>query len=64
MDINKYNVLAELVREARAADKDLAAKMEQARLAWKTANEVLTERQKVFDDYVAGCKNEDTITPT
>lgn len=53
MDLDKFNTLAELVREARLADKAAFDAMGLATAAWKSANETLTARQKVLDGYVA-----------
>ena len=63
MDIEKYNVLASLVRDARAEDRRTFAAHEQAQQAWKAANLILTERQKVFDDYVNQQKAEAITLP-
>lgn len=53
MNLDKFNTLADLVREARTADKLAFDAMEAAKAEWKRANETLTERQKVLDGYVA-----------
>lgn len=58
MDLNKFNVLAELVREARVADREATAVLEAARSAWTAANAVLTDRHKVFDEFVNQQKSE------
>jgi len=63
VDIEKYNVLASLVRDARAEDRQTFAAHEQAQQAWKAANLILTERQKVFDDYVNQQKAEAITLP-
>jgi len=58
MDVEKFMVLATLVKEARAADKAAFDVMEETKAAWKKANEVLTDRMKVFDEFVASQKSE------
>lgn len=62
MDIDKFNVLAELVREARLADAETLRQMEAATAAWKAANAVLTERRKVLDSFIAQAVNAATAT--
>jgi hypothetical protein len=59
IDIEKYNTLAAIVREARETDRLSFQKMEAATADWKAANAVLTDRMKVFDGYIAQCKAED-----
>lgn len=58
MDVEKFNVLAELVREAKAEDQRLLEESNLAQTRWKNANARLTERMKVFDDFVASQKSE------
>lgn len=53
MDINRFNTLASLVRDARVADRAAFEEMEAAKERWRRVNETLTERQKVLDGYVA-----------
>lgn len=62
MDVEKFNVLAALVREARAKDRETFAEHEAAQSRWKAANQILTERMKVFDDFVAQQKGEAIAT--
>lgn len=59
-DPEKYAALTALVRESRAADKAAFVEMEAAKARWKSANEMLTERMKVLDGYLAQVKSEDT----
>lgn len=58
VDTEKFNTLAELVREARQKDKEAFAEHERAQAEWKAANQVLTDRMKVFDEFVASQKAE------
>jgi hypothetical protein len=60
MDIKKYDALADLVREAREADTAAIKALEAARETWLAANEILTDRLKVFDHFVSESKLEDT----
>jgi len=57
----KFKALSELVKEARSIDKKTFSAMETASSEWKTANKILTERNKVLSDYVAYQINEHTI---
>lgn len=52
MDIDKFNVLTELVREAKNEDTRTFQAMEAANAAWKAANKVLSERLDVLNGYV------------
>lgn len=58
MDLAKFATLADLVREAKAEDRRTFAAHEAAQAEWKRANQVLTDRMKVFDEYVAQQKLE------
>jgi hypothetical protein len=58
MDLNKYQVLLDLAKEARIKDRETFDEMERTKAEWKKANEILTERNKVLKDYVDGCINE------
>ena len=58
MDLKRFAMLAALVREALAEDKRTLSAMEAATTAWKRANETLTDRMKVFNEYVAQQKLE------
>lgn len=58
MDIEKFNALANLVLDAKIKDKEALDKMNQATSDWKAANYILTDRMKVFDEYVASQKSE------
>lgn len=60
MDIDKFKTLSALVREAKEADRKAFDAMEAARAEWKKANEVLTDRVKVLDGYVASAISEST----
>ena len=55
---DKFNSLAELVRESKIREKELFAAHQAAQSAWKEANTQLTERMKVFDSYVDQIKLE------
>jgi len=58
MDLEQFNALASLVRLARIADHSALVKLNQATDDWKHANQVLTDRLKVFDEFVASSKAE------
>lgn len=58
MDLQKFTVLADLVKQAKEEDRRAFSAYEQAQTDWKRANTILTERMKVFDDFVAQQKNE------
>jgi hypothetical protein len=58
MDTDKFKALANLVREAKQADADAFKLMEAAKAEWKKTNEVLTDRMKVFDEFVNSQKAE------
>lgn len=62
MDINKYNTLIELVREAKVLDTEAFDKAEKASIDWKAANKMLTERTQVLNDYVRQCINSETVS--
>ena len=53
MDIQKFNALAELVREAKAEDVRTFNLLQHATAEWKAANALLTDRLKVFDAFVS-----------
>lgn len=59
MDVQRYEVLTALVKEARIEDKKLCDEMEAAKTRWKAANEILTDRMKVLDTFVSAQKAED-----
>ena len=61
MDLDKFNALAELVKEAKIKDKEAFVLMESTKAEWKKANEVLTDRMKVFDEFVSSQKSEATL---
>lgn len=58
MDIEKYNTLVELVRDAKAKDRDAHDDMVNKTAEWKKVNTILTDRLKVLDEYISSCKNE------
>jgi len=60
LDPVKYATLTALVRDARAEDAKAFKAMEAANAAWKDANAILTDRNKVLDGYIAQVKAEDT----
>lgn len=63
MDIEKFNALASLVREARQEDADTLRKMEEATAIWKAANAKLTDYNKALNDFLFDEKNRATAIP-
>lgn len=60
MDLEKFKVLTDLIKDAKLKDKETFKIMSDATTAWKAANQVLTDRNKVFDEFVSSEKAQAT----
>lgn len=54
----KFETLAALVRESRQKDAEAASALAAAQAEWKEINDILTDRMKVLDAYIAQVKSE------
>lgn len=60
MDVDKFNALTAIVKDAKAADKRAFDDLEKAKADWKSKNESLTAANKVLADFLAATVGEMT----